>query len=177
MPNHPRRTVVRTDATGLASFAGDALLVLEISKREIETAYIASALERLHVIAESREAALRYRENLVIQVVGYDDDRRELAEIPEVRAFFARLTHHWPHWLWFLHRRIGAIHLLMALICQVKIHRKGSMTGIEFLVPNELAGKMTDLFTRGNAMFQAFGISEAEAQASAESACAELAPR
>lgn len=52
-------TVVRTDAAGLAAFQGDALLVLEISKGEIETGNIASALERLHSIAESRETALR----------------------------------------------------------------------------------------------------------------------
>ncbi len=125
MPMTPKPSVVRTDAAGLADFEGDALLVLEISKREIETGNIASALERLHAIAESRETALRYQECLVIQVVGYDTDPRELAEIPEVRAFFARLAKEWPHWMWFLHRRVGAIHLLMALLCKVKIHRRG----------------------------------------------------
>ena len=177
MQNPPKPTVIRTDATGLASFTDDALLVLEISKREIEAGSIASSLERLHAVAESRETALRYKESLVIQVVGYDDDPRELAEIPEVRAFFARLTLEWPHWLWFLHRQVGAIHLLMALLCRIKIHRAGLRTGTEFLDGKELAAKMIDLFERGNAMFQAFGISEAEAQASADSACAELVPR
>ena len=37
MPMTPKPSVVRTDAAGLAAFEGDALLVLEISKREIET--------------------------------------------------------------------------------------------------------------------------------------------
>lgn len=53
MPMTAKPSVVRTDAAGLAAFEGDALLVLEISKREIETGNIASALERLHAIAES----------------------------------------------------------------------------------------------------------------------------
>ena len=53
MPMTPRPSVVRTAADGLAAFEGDALLVLEISKSEIETGNIASALERLHAIAES----------------------------------------------------------------------------------------------------------------------------
>ncbi|RYE40856.1 MAG: DUF1817 domain-containing protein [Hyphomicrobiales bacterium] len=176
MPNRRTPTVLRTDASGLANFTGEALLVLEISKHEIEAGMIASVLERLHVIAESKETALRYRESLVIQVLGYDDDPRELAEIAEVRAFFARLTEEWPHWLWFLHRRVGAIHLLMALLCAVKIHRRGSATGTEFLNGKELADKMTDLLRRGNAMFHAFGISHIEAQASTESACADLVP-
>ena len=176
MPMTPRPSVVRTDADGLVAYQGDALLVLEISKREIETGNIASALERLHAIAESRETALRYQECLVIQVLGYDSDHRELAEIPEVRAFFARLAQEWPHWMWFLHRHVGAIHLLLALLCKVKIHRRGSSTGTEFLDRHELAAQMADLFQRGNAMFEAFGISESEAEASCESACAELVP-
>ena len=112
----------------------------------------------------------------MIQVLGYDSDHRELAEIPEVRAFFARLAKEWPHWMWFLHRRVGAIHLLMALLCKVKIHRRGASTGTEFLDRYELAAQMADLFQRGNAMFDAFGISEGEAEESCNSACAELAP-
>jgi hypothetical protein len=93
-----------------------------------------------------------------------------------VCGFFARLAKEWPHWLWFLHRRVGAIHLLMALLCKVKIHRRGTSTGTEFLDRYELAAQMADLFQRGNAMFEAFGISEGEAEASCESACAELVP-
>ena len=112
----------------------------------------------------------------MIQVLGYDSDHRELAEISEVRAFFARLAQEWPHWMWFLHRRVGAIHLLMALLCKVKIHRRGGSTGTEFLDRYELAAQMADLFQRGNAMFDAFGISEGEAEESCNSACAELAP-
>lgn len=96
--NHaPTPSVVRADDAGLAAYEGDALLVLEISKREIDTGKITSSLERLHAIAESREAALRYRECLVIQVVGYDADPRELAVISKVRAFFTQLTQEWPH--------------------------------------------------------------------------------
>ena len=41
---------------------------------------------------------------------------------------------------------------------------------------HELAAQMADLFQRGNAMFEAFGISESEAEASCERACAELVP-
>ena len=45
---------------------------------------------------------------------------------------------------------------------------------MEFLDRHELAQKMLDLFERGNAMFLAFGITPAQSEASATSACAEL---
>ena len=75
------------------------------------------------VMAETRESTLRYRESLLLMITGYDNDRRELPEIPQVRRFMSRLTDEWPHWLWFLSREQGAISLLMSLLCTVKIHR------------------------------------------------------
>ena len=95
-------------------------------------------------------------------------------EVPEVRAFFGKLIQQWPHWLWFLMRSVGAIPLLMGLICQVKINRREDLVGMEFIDRHELARKMLDLFERGNAMFLAFGITPAQSEASATSACAEL---
>lgn len=149
MPMTPKPSVVRTDAAGLAAFEGDALLVLEISKREIETGNIASALERLHAIAESRETALRYQECLVIQVVGYDTDPRELAEIPEVRAFFARLAKEWPHWMWFLHRRVGAIHLL-SRPCKIHPTAQANLFTAFFLAPFAAASAVASIQSCAN---------------------------
>lgn len=169
-------TVILTDADGLASFNDSAFLVLTLTRHEIERGNISSALERLHLIADTQESAMRYRESLVFMIWGYDDDPRELAEIPEVRAFFARLVQEWPHWLWFLARNMGAIALFMSLICTVKIHRSSGNSGTEFLNIPQMTQKLDDLFQRGNAMLDAYGISDEMARASAQSAVAELVP-
>ena len=167
-------SITRTDADGLASFTDAAMLVLYLSREEVESANVASALERLHIIVDTRESAMRYRESLVFIVCGYDEDPRELAEIPQVRAFFARLVQEWPHWLWFLARGVGAIGLFMSLLCRVKIHRSPGHYGTEFEDLAEVGAVMGDLFERGNAMFYAYGITTEQADASAESAVAEL---
>ena len=88
-----------TDAEGLANYSEAAFIVLDITRREIESGNIASVLERLHVLTDSAENVRRYRESLVFQIGGYDSDPRELPEIPEVRAFFRSLAAEWPHWL------------------------------------------------------------------------------
>ena len=167
-------SLIRTDADGLAANTEAAVLVLDITRREIESGSVASALERLLVMVDNREAVYRYREALLIQVTGYEADRRELPEIPEVRAFFARLTREWPHWLWFLHRQVGAIPLLLALLCRVKIHRAAGAYGTEFVDPDELQRRLMDLFGRGNALFEAFDIPDEDAEASANSAIADI---
>lgn len=167
-------TIIRTDADGLADNTGSALLVLDLSRREIESGNVASALERLMVMADTRESALRYRESLLFQVSGYETDRRELPEIPEVRTFFDALSREWPHWLWFLHRGVGAIPLLLALLCRVKVRRAIGSYSTEFIDPEELKRRLMDLFGRGNALFDAFDISDRDAESSANSAIAEL---
>lgn len=163
--------IILTDADGLESFAKDATVVLALTRQEVESGNIASALERLHVLAGSRDSAMRYQESLLFVVEGYDDDPRELQEIREVRDFFANLTGHWPHWLWFLNRHMGSIPLLMSLLCDSAIVRDSSgVIGVEFLDIDEIKDKLADLFGRGNAMFACFGITVDQANASAKSA-------
>ena len=163
-----------TDAEGLAHNTDEALIVLDITRHEIESGNIASMLERLHVLTDSAENVRRYREALVFQIAGYDSDPRELPEIPEVRAFFRRLTTEWPHWLWFLHRGVGAVGLLLALLCDVRVVRQPGGYGTEFLDQAQLAATVADLLDRGNALFAAYGIAEAETAESADSAVSEL---
>ena len=72
---------------------------------------------------------MRYRESLVFIVCGYDEDPRELAEIPQVRAFFARLVQEWPHWLWFLARGVGVVGLFRGRL-RKRTTKHGKQTGI-----------------------------------------------
>jgi hypothetical protein len=163
-----------TDAEGLANYSEAAFIVLDITRREIESGNIASVLERLHVLTDSAENVRRYRESLVFQIGGYDSDPRELPEIPEVRAFFRRLAAEWPHWLWFLHRGVGVMGLLLALLCDVRVVRQTGSYGTEFLDQTQLAAAVADLLDRGNALFAAYGVTEGEAAESANSAVDEL---
>ena len=80
------------DADGFAGNVEPALVLLDITRREVEACNICSVMERLYVLTDSPENTRLYRDSLMFQVGGYDHDPRELAEIPEVRAFFAKLT-------------------------------------------------------------------------------------
>ena len=152
-----------------------AVLVLQIPREQIEQQNISTTLEKLLVLSDNRQQALLRKESLMISVSGYDSDRREIFEIPAVRAFFKRLTAEWPYWLWFLSRKTGTVALFMTLLCQVKIHRsrRGSF-GTEFLEPEELAATMMDLFHRANPLFDALQIPEELLEASSLSLTKEL---
>lgn len=164
-----------TDADGLADNEELAIVILSIRREDIETGNLASALERLHVLTDSRENVLRYREALVFQVDGYDDDPRELSEIPEVRAYFRKLTDEWPHWVWFLHRRLGAIPLLFALLCRVTVLRgPDTERQTAFESTEEMRGVMLELMQRGMSLFDTYEIPSLDIDAAVVSALIDL---
>ena len=67
-----------------------------ISRREVEAADLASVLSRLKVFLATREDAWRYRGQMTLVVDGYNNDPRELVDIPEVRALLRGLEAEWP---------------------------------------------------------------------------------
>lgn len=163
-----------TDADGFAANSEPAFVILHISRKEIEACAIASALERLHVLTDTRAAVLEYRESLAFVVSGYDTESRELAEIPEVRAYFSRLSSEWPHWLWFLSRGTGSIPLLLSLLSRVRILRQGRKFSTEFADLDGVRAVLHDLFRRGNALFAAYDIAVADVAESATTAVREV---
>lgn len=173
-----RPTLILTnDSSVLADHStttGSITVLLHISRTSIESCNVASSLEKLLVLTDTREAFYRFRESLAICIDGYDHDARQLAEIPEVRAYFARLTQEWPHWLWFLVRDAGMIALLMSMLCPVAITRRGDLINIDFHDRPTLGQKLKDLFERGNVLFRAYEVSAAEASTSATGVTHEL---
>jgi hypothetical protein len=163
------------DADGLADNSADALVVLMITRREIESGHIASAIERLHVLTDSRENVIRYRESLAFMVDGYNDDPRELAQIPEVSAFFRTLNQAWPHWLWFLMRGGGMFSILFSLLCDGEPVSNANGAGVTYLTPHGQIQKVfTDMMERGLSLFGTYKIEIPEVEAAFDSALKEL---
>lgn len=156
------------DASGLADNTDRALIILHVSRQEVESGLYASVLGRLMVLTDTTENLALYRESMVFMVAGYDNDPRELAEIPEVRAFFRHLAREWPYFLWFLARRMGAIALFASLLCEVSIIRSRQGTGTEFHDLDEVEALFEDLSCRSAPLLGPEGASAALASADAE---------
>lgn len=164
-------------ADGLARNTAPAIVVLTISREEICGGRIGSALDRLHVLTDSRENVLLYQEALDFVVDGYNSDPRELCQIPAVREHFKRLATCWPHWFWFLSRGTGAIARLLSLLCDVDVIRvPGRRTvGTRFRDASQARRTMLDLFSRGNALFDTYAIPEELVEASSRTFSEDLA--
>jgi hypothetical protein len=125
-----RPTLVLTDANGFAALPAPpgSLVVLQLSRREIEAGLVGDAVDRLLVLTDSDQRARDLAQSLVLEFQGFDADPREVYEIPEIRRFVRALNGQWKDWLHFLVD--DATHqqylLLMALLCDVDVIRNGA---------------------------------------------------
>jgi len=116
-----------TDADGFEPESNQHdLVVLAISRREVETGHWASALERLLKITDNHTSARSMQGRLLVMFQGYDADRRSLAEIAEVRAYMRGLTAAWPFWITFLVPDPEAVGPVLSLLVDLRrLDQKG----------------------------------------------------
>jgi len=89
-------------------------LWLVISRQEIESGDISGPLATLRNLLDP-ENAIRFCERVDVAFDGYNDDSRELYEIPEVRDYVCKLDDAFPFWLYFLSKRHGG--LMSIILC------------------------------------------------------------
>jgi hypothetical protein len=133
-------------------------VVLMISRREVESTDLASVLSRLKVFLATRDDAWRYRGQMTLVVDGYNNDPRELVDIPEVRALLRGLEAEWPYWAYFFNQVDDSIKLLLSCVAGSRFLGQGAVEMDADLVAAALARG----FGRMNMIFDRFGFPEDE---------------
>lgn len=133
-------------------------VVLMISRRQVEAGDIVSVLTSLKPFLATREDAWLYRGQMSLVVDGFNEDSRELVDIPEVRAFLRELDKQWPYWAFFYNQVDDSIKLLGSCVCGDNFPGGGAV---------EIDGnKLGDFLRRGfagmNSIFDKHGFPEQE---------------
>jgi hypothetical protein len=113
---------------------------------------------KLSAITDDPERAWSLRHRMAFMVEGYDDDARELYEIPEVCTFFRVLTAQWPYWWHFLTAQPGFAQYQLIeslLVGVVRRHTSSDLIQVERVssahvinVRKRLAAGVTALYQR-----------------------------
>ena len=90
---------------------------LIVRRAQVETGEAAQPLRWLRSLSSDPRAARAFMGRVRVIVEGYDDDPRELFEIPQVRAFVATLDDAWPYWFFFLSQD-DSIKLIESCLCE-----------------------------------------------------------
>jgi hypothetical protein len=76
------------------------LLFLTIDRKSIETSNLKDIDDSLNYFI--KKGVRNFKSKLVIQVDGYDDDPREIFEIPAVKVYYTKVFAKYPHLIYFL---------------------------------------------------------------------------
>ncbi len=87
-------------------------LFFVVRRRAVEAGDLTEILGSLNHLISTVDMARKYRERVDISFEGYDQDRRELFEIQEVRDFVHRLDEQFPYWLFFLDKKLLGLRCL-----------------------------------------------------------------
>lgn len=98
------------------------IVVMSFSRREVENGLTGSAVDRLLTLADTAARVRRFAGAVVIQFKGYDDDPREIAQIPDARAFFQAVSEQFCWWMHFLNPdpEANQIPLAIALLTPIE---------------------------------------------------------
>lgn len=87
-------------------------ILMMFSRRQVEDGDVAEPLGFLRALTADRYIALEFCGRISLAIDGYNDDPRELFEVPEVRAYLQRLDQEWPYWFFFLSQADESIKFL-----------------------------------------------------------------
>lgn len=160
---------IHANSEGFDSAAQDAdQVVLFLSRGEIESGNVSDALDRLLNLSDNADHVRKFEDRLTYTFAGYDDDPREIHQIPEVVTYFRLLTSHWPYWLHFVEKETDSIGRLFWLLCDVEpMPHEGPAGMVSFRIKNinDVGAALHRLFEGTNALYEANGISKAQSEA------------
>ena len=141
--------------------AKDGILIIAITRESVMAGDIAPMLEKLTTLSSTREAALQWEGTLTFVFEGWDNDPRETAEIPEIRAYFAALTEAWPHWLHFGEKVGDTLPHVLRLLCRGQYERpRPGLVGWRFEDFDEIKSLLSRLYRAQNAMYDRLALPE-----------------
>ena len=92
----PCARIILTDGSSLENYVDEAdVLVISFSRREVEACRVGDAVDRLMHLSDDPSRVKRFEGAVLFQFEGYDNDRREVTQIPECRAYFKALCGSW----------------------------------------------------------------------------------
>ena len=137
----------------------------QFSRSAVEAGDFSHFLEMFGLDHLPKDQALRPLFNSFgFAVGGYDDDSRELYEIPEVRVFFQQFRRAWPYWFFVSDLDLPILQV-MTFCCLPSLHavkRDGAPLHRVAFDQGELAKFILSSFRGMNLLFARAGMTEEE---------------
>lgn len=127
---------------------------LVLSRRQVESGDRKEPMAFLQHIVANPDHALEFMGRVSLIVDGYNDDVRELFEIPEVRCYLKALDDQWAYWFFFLSQADDSIQILESCLCDtVEV-----IPGVASVDMEQMERSLSRHFTALNRLCEAMAI-------------------
>lgn len=136
------------------------LLAIEFRRDEVVRGDVRRVYDILSALIGSRQAAEYGEGSLMFFFSGWDDDPREISDIPEIRRWFVRLTEMFPYWLHFAEKTGDTLMHVLMLLCQGATERSSAMgmVGWRFADLNEVKDRVLWLLAAQEELYEKLGV-------------------
>ncbi|MBZ0283485.1 MAG: DUF4365 and DUF1817 domain-containing protein [Anaerolineae bacterium] len=112
------------------------LVVLVIARDDIEAGNYENVVSFFQRLRATKSFARKLQGKVELRVLGYNNDRRELWEIPKVKNWFKILEPEVKYWFYFLSSsgKVAGLKLLALCLCAIKRKGRRKKLGQEILV-------------------------------------------
>lgn len=128
------------------------------SREQVESSEINDALHFFVRLLEPGTAQ-RFKSRVLFGISGYDEDPRELHQVPEVRSWMRELDLVFPYWFYFLARVPATMHFVAFSLCDYVQTPRG-----DHIKPEVLADFVVRHFAAMNELCEKLGEPEEEIQ-------------
>ena len=127
-----------------------------VSRDDVESKDISSTLDTLSSLLVDRASVQKYQGRVSISFDGFNDDPREIYEVPEIRRFCTQLDVSFPYCLYFLSMQDPSLKMFAFCLCRVE--KDGP--GVVRLDEMDLASFFQSHFTAMNRLFSVYSLDE-----------------
>ena len=128
-----------------------------VSRSDVENKDISATLGTLAGLLDADATVRRFQGRVNVSFDGFNDDPREIYEMPEIRDFCADLDAHFPYWLYFLSTEDSSLKMMTFCLCRVE--KQGP--GLVLLNNTDLGQFLYSHFAAMNELFHRHSLDEA----------------
>ncbi len=162
--NHKNSTKVQL--LNSADFDGElkegTVLFLVASKQEVVKCEVGNLVDSLMKLSDTKGNVEKGAGRMVLVFEGWDDDKRELWDIPEVVAYFKLVNSFWSYWFHFCDTLGDNIGVVCYLLCPLKKELVDGKYLTMIKSHSELKNVLLSLFDSMNNLYEQHGFSEEE---------------
>lgn len=170
-PHQRPITDKRMDQSYLSKLKPD-LVIIGIGRDKVESNDISLALSTLTDLFAGPNTVRRLQGRVSILFEGYDDDPREVYEIPEVRRFLGTLDRRFPYWLYFLTTIQNNLRVVTFCLVRVRVLGPGQI----WVDTDDLERFLLSHLSAMNTVFDRYSLGEEAKLAHTERVCEHLSP-